>query len=103
MPPNKENLSLERRRKWLANIKCSNLSSNHLATETFTLQICDNHFYKKQLSKLFEASNPEWVPSMNLGHSQTLFESSISGCERRKERALERSSQEITDQKAMNV
>ena len=39
---------------------------------------------------------------LNLGHSEILFKSSIKCCERRKKRALERSSQEIADQKTMN-
>ena len=39
---------------------------------------------------------------LNLGHSEILFKSSISCCERRKKRALERSSQEIAYQKTMN-
>ena len=46
--PEEEDLSLERRRKLLANIRCSDLSSNQLATENSTLKICGNHFYKKQ-------------------------------------------------------
>ena len=90
--PEEENLSLERRRKWLANIKRSGLSNSQLATENSTLKICGNHFYKKQPAKLFKANDPDWVPSINLEHSEILFKSSISRCERRKKRALERSS-----------
>ena len=73
-----------------------------MATKNSTLKICGNHFYKKQPAKLFEANDPDWVPSINLRHSEILFKSSISHCERRKKRALERSSQEIADQKTMN-
>ena len=95
-------MSLERRRTWLANIKRSDLSNTQLATENSTLKICGNQFYKKQPAKLFEVNDPDLVPSLNLGHSEILFKSSISRCERRKKRALERSSQEIADQKTMN-
>ena len=64
--PAEENLSVERRRKWLVNIKCSDLSlsNTQLATENSTLKICGNHFYKKQLAKLFEGNDPDWVPSV---------------------------------------
>ena len=64
--PVEENLPVDRRRKWLANIKCSDLSlsNTQLATENSTLKICDNHFYKKQPAKLFEGNDPDWVPSV---------------------------------------
>ena len=54
-----EHLSLEKR-KWLANIKCSDLSNNQPDTENSTLKICSNHFYKKQPAKLFEANDSDW-------------------------------------------
>ena len=73
-----------------------------MATENSTLKICANHFYKKQTAKLFEVNGPDWVPSVNLEHSEILFKSSISRCERRKKRALKRSSQKTADQKTMN-
>ena len=100
--PEEENLSLERRRTWLTNIKRSDLSNTQLATENSTQKICGNHFYKKQPAKLFEVNDSDLVPSLNLGHSEILFKSSISRCEKRKKRASERSSQEIADQKIMN-
>ena len=42
--------------------------------------------------------------SINLGHTELLFKSDIQSCActRRKKRALERSSQEIDDQKTAN-
>ena len=87
-------MSLGRRRKWLANIKCSDLSSTQLATENSTLKIlCGNHFHK---------NDPDWTSSINLGHSETLLKGSISCCERRKKRALERLSKETADQKTMS-
>ena len=64
-----------------------------MSTENSTLKICGNDFYKKQPAKLFEVNDPDWVPSVNLGHSEILFKSSISPCERKK-RALERSSRD---------
>ena len=71
--PKERKLSLERRRKWRANIKRSDLSNSQLAPENSTLKICGNHFYKKQPAKLFEANDPYCVPSINLEHSETLF------------------------------
>ena len=49
----------ERTRKWLANIKHSDLSNTQLTAENSILKICGNHFQKKQSSKLLQANDPD--------------------------------------------
>lgn len=52
----------------MASIRRSDLSTSQLATQNSTLKICGCHFINGQPAKLFETTNPDWVPTLNLGH-----------------------------------
>ncbi|XP_077512034.1 uncharacterized protein LOC144122962 [Amblyomma americanum] len=56
-------LSAQRRRLWLARIKRANF--NH---ESPNVRVCGVHFIKGEPSNLFDETNPDWAPSLSLGH-----------------------------------
>ncbi|XP_077523629.1 uncharacterized protein LOC144134630 [Amblyomma americanum] len=56
-------LSAKRRSLWLARIKRANF--NH---ESPNVRVCGVHFIKGEPSNLFDETNPDWAPSLSLGH-----------------------------------
>ena len=56
-------LSTERRKKWFSAIKRSDINVNALHHI-----VCNVHFLSGKLTGLFETSNVDWVPSLNMGY-----------------------------------
>ncbi|XP_077504454.1 uncharacterized protein LOC144114524 [Amblyomma americanum] len=56
-------LSAKRRSLWLARIKRANF--NHVSPN---VRVCGVHFIKGEPSNLFDETNPDWAPSLSLGH-----------------------------------
>ena len=56
-------LSTERRKKWFSAIKRSDINVNVLHHI-----VCSVHFLSGKPTALFETSNVDWVPSMNMGY-----------------------------------
>nr|XP_047134770.1 uncharacterized protein LOC124812318 [Hydra vulgaris] len=63
-------LSKERREKWVnAIIRVGNYPDVLLYT-----RICSDHFIRGKPASLFSQNDPEWVPSLNMGHKKFKFE-----------------------------
>ena len=60
-----QELSERRRRSWLAAIRRKDIKSESYAY----MRVCSEHFVSGKPSKLYDATNPDWSPSLNLGHS----------------------------------
>ena len=76
-------LSENQRRCWLAAI-----NSGDLKPENYSfLRVCSDHFIKGKPAALYEESNPDWVPSLKLGHGEKRSLAISS----RHDRAVERS------------
>ena len=56
-------LSTERRKKWFSTIKMSDINANALHHI-----VCSVHFLSGKPTALFETSNVDWVPSLNMGY-----------------------------------
>ena len=56
-------LSTERRKKWFSAIKRSDINVNALHHI-----VCSVHFLSGKPTALFETSNVDWVPSLNMGY-----------------------------------
>ena len=80
--------SVERRSKWLSNIRRTDLAGDKL------VWVCSNHFVTGKPAALFQMFHPDWAPTLRLGHSNIKEESS-SRWERRKERSEKRPSSQI--------
>ena len=59
-------LSKRRRDGYLAAISREGLDVNNLGK----YRICSRHFISGEPAKLFDCTNPDWLPTMNLGHSK---------------------------------
>lgn len=59
-------LSERRRRQWLAAIRREDIK---LENYKYT-RICSDHFLSGKPSELYDDKNPDWVPSVNLGHNE---------------------------------
>ena len=76
-------LSENRRRCWLAAINRGDLKPENYPF----LRVCSDHFIKEKPAALYEESNPDWVPSLKLGHGEKRSLATSS----RHDRAVERS------------
>ena len=63
-----EKLSHQRRTRWLALINRKNLTNAQLSEKNLTLRVCGKHFISGRPSQLFESANPDWAPTLHLGH-----------------------------------
>ncbi|XP_071099751.1 uncharacterized protein [Haliotis cracherodii] len=59
-----ETKSNKRRRLWLAAINRSDLTQKTLDQ----IRVCSDHFLCGKPAKLYDETNPDWVPSKNLGN-----------------------------------
>ena len=59
-------LTEKRQRQWLANL---NLKSFTLKNIEYKRE-CSQHFISEKPCPLFQESNPDWVPTKNLGHDR---------------------------------
>ena len=58
-------LSERRQREWLAAIKRQDVKPENLQ---YT-RVCSDHFIAGKPSSLYDSTNPDWVPSQNLGYN----------------------------------
>ncbi|XP_014678815.1 PREDICTED: uncharacterized protein LOC106818641 [Priapulus caudatus] len=77
-------LSQKRRAKWLANVSRSIKTSN-----LPYVRICSDHFITGKPSTLFDCTNPDWAPTINLGHDK-VTEASAARDSKRYKRTLGR-------------
>ena len=61
-----EALSEERRRLWLAAVSRADLTEKILENN----RVCGDHFHSGKAAPLCDRHNPDWVPSLNLGHDK---------------------------------
>ena len=71
----------QRRDIWLSRINCKDLTPSQLAEKNSTLHVCGSHFILGRPVALFEPSNPDWAPSLNLEYKnyQLLHSTMASG------------------------
>ena len=74
-------MSRQRRDIWLSRIK--DLTPSQLAETNSTLHVYGSHFIWGRPAALFEPSNRDWAPSLNLGYKElSVISSPESPCER---------------------
>ena len=61
-----EALSEESRQLWLAAISRADLTEKILEND----RVCGDHFHSRKTAPLWDKHNPDWVPSLNLGHDK---------------------------------
>ena len=96
------NLSMERRRLWLGRLKRNNLSECQLADKNSTLKVCGRHFINSKPSMLYETTNPDWAPTLHLGHSEVKIPDPKRN-QRAQKRKLIKSSCTITSKEAKRL
>ena len=69
-------LSEVRRNRWISAISRSDLSESVLED---TGRVCRKHFVSGRAAKSWDKFNPDWVPSLNLGHKKTLSGEELEG------------------------
>ena len=80
-------LSMERRRCWLAAINRPVDVIDKLTTPV----VCSDHFVNNKSAKLFERSNVDWVPTLNLGYGDdVVVEEKVKSATERANRRMER-------------
>ena len=78
-----QKLSGQRRDVWLSTINRKNLTPSQLAEKNSTLHVCGSYFILDRPAALFEPSNRDWAPSLNLGYKKlSVISSPESACER---------------------
>ncbi len=80
--PQTQELSEKRQRSWLAAIRREDIKP---ASYPY-IRVCSDHFKSGKPSSLYDLTNPDWVPTLKLGHNHT-----HAGDSSRHERASERS------------
>ena len=63
-----EEMSIERRRKWLAAISRVGLTEEIINSG----RICSRHFVSGKPAAKWDKFNVDWVPTLNLGHNKTV-------------------------------
>ena len=90
-------LSEERQRRWLAAIRRSDINPSNFKHT----RVCSDHFLSGRPSALYDRTNPDWVPTLSLGHSEShSFDTSThstSRYERAKEREAKRCKLEVEE------
>nr|XP_002732168.1 PREDICTED: uncharacterized protein LOC100375462 [Saccoglossus kowalevskii] len=68
-----ENLSSERRREWLASLgqKFENRNMGNI-------RICSAHFIGGEKARLYDKGNPNWVPTVNVGHRENVLKQTMA-------------------------
>ena len=62
-----EQLSDKRRQSWLAAIRRKDIKVSSYAY----IRVCSDHFVCGKPCPLYETTNPDWVPSLRLGHNDS--------------------------------
>ena len=79
-----EDLSIERRRRWLSAISRDKLTEVILRND----RVCSLHFVSGHPAASWDKFNVYWIPSLNLGHSKTA--SRNEDCQQREQQRAER-------------
>ena len=79
-----EEITAERRRKWISAISQDDLTDSILETD----RVCSKHFVSGQAAKDWDRYNVDWVPTLCLGHSKQVTDPEVSAA--RAQRATER-------------
>lgn len=66
--PEVEELSIERRRRWISAISRDDLTEKILNND----RVCDQHFHSGTAAPLWDRHNIDWVPTLNLGHGKSV-------------------------------
>ena len=85
-----EELSRDRRSQWLSKINRKNFTACQLAEKNLTLHVCGKHFINGKPSALYETTDPNWIPTINLGYELVTIsspESTVARNDRRKQRS----------------
>ena len=85
-----EELSRDKRSQWLSKINRKNLTACQLAEKNSTLHVCGKHFINGKPSALYETTDPNWIPTINLGYELVTIsspESTVARNDRRKRRS----------------
>ena len=61
-----ERLSSERRTLWLAAISRDDLTEKILEND----RVCGKHFISGRAAQLWDRFNPDWIPTVHLGHEK---------------------------------
>ena len=85
-----EKLSRKRREGFLAAVRRSDLTEKIISND----RICSRHFLSGKPACLIDENSPDWLPTLNLGHSNQVSESKARAAERRWERMRARDSRE---------
>ena len=81
-----EQLSERRLRNWLAVIRRKDLKAESYPY----IRVCSDHFTSGKRAKLYDTTNPDWVPTLNLGHCEAKTGDSLSRHDRAVGRATKR-------------
>jgi len=94
-----EELSIERRRKWLAAISRDDLTDQILEND----RVCCRHFLSGRPAADWDKFNADWVPTVNLGHKKNELknpEAIVARAERSKERQKRKHEQALAESAA---
>uniref|UniRef100_A0A8C4R0J6 THAP-type domain-containing protein n=1 Tax=Eptatretus burgeri TaxID=7764 RepID=A0A8C4R0J6_EPTBU len=61
-----EELSRKRREKWFNNIARADL----LDDGKKEIRVCSDHFISGKAAKLYDTTNPDWIPTVNMGRTK---------------------------------
>ena len=80
-------LSTKRRDGYLAAISRDDLTTEMLDNSDY--RVCSDHFVDREPAKLYDFTNPNWLPTLNLGHTKQKSNSDYRRHERAKRRGDE--------------
>ena len=90
----------QRRDIWLSRINRKDLTQSQLAEKNSSLHVCWCHFVLGRPAALFELSNLDWVPSLNLGYKKlSIISSPESACERNARRKRQNENKTVLNEK----
>ena len=93
--PEVEELSIERRRRWISAISRDDLTEKILSND----RVCDQHFHSGAAAASWDRHNIDWVPTLNLGHGKSAKRSEQTEAqEARAERSKERRKRQAEQQ-----
>lgn len=82
--------STERRTEWLAAIIREDLTENILEND----RVCGTHFHSGKAASLWDRYNPDWIPTLHLGHGKVRSEGKKEHQQLRAQRVLRRGTRE---------
>ena len=88
-------LSTKRRDRYLAAISREDLTAEMLENSDY--RVCSDHFVDGEPAKLYDFANPNWLPTLQLGHAKQKNNSDYTRHERAKRRGDEQRVREEED------